>query len=87
MTIQPHYYHPPFGDAVAAHIEAGRRANGEADEFLELMGCAPLRDCPADEQIRRAMDAIAGGMASGCWLSVAEGVAILQDLEAQLRTK
>ena len=84
MTKKLHQ--PCAGVQVKRQIEAARRANDQADKFHEMMGNGPVWTWRHDAQIRRAIDAIACGMASDCKASIAEGLATLQDLEAQLRT-
>lgn len=80
-------YLPPFSEGVKAQIEAARLTNSARDDVADAFGFARFSECPTPSQLRDVMDILACGMAANCWLAVAEGVALLQDLEAQLRTQ
>ena len=80
-------YLPMFGEDVKSQIETARRTNAARDDVADAFKSPRFSECPTPNQLRDVMDVLACGLATGCWIAVAEGVALLQDLEAQSRTQ
>lgn len=75
----------PTDDRCRRLLAKARRTNGERDAIDRRHGLASPGDLPVAEQFRVILDALFAGLATRDWPCVAEGAAMLQDLEASAR--
>jgi hypothetical protein len=66
-------------------IEKARRTNRARDEIERSSGHAPPSACPLDIELRTVLEALYCGLNGQDWVTVCEGIAMLQDAEFRVR--
>ncbi len=77
----------PTGSAPRAQmlLRRARKHNDVLDAIDRKSGHATPMDCPPDMQLRTVMDALTCGIETRSWSAVAEGLALLQNMELHIR--
>jgi hypothetical protein len=78
----PDVMNPPAHVVHAEIMDRARRTNRERDRIDKLTGCQVPRDGGAGPYLAAAISAIDCGLLVHDWASVAEGLAMLHDLQA-----